>query len=716
MVRFGISTLRSRLLLLLLLALVPALVLILITAWEQRDMAALDAQDHALRVARLAAQAHERLVGDAAALLLGLARTPEVLAPSPQACSALFAQTLRRAGYRRLAAATPEGQVFCAGVLDPTSLEPVDGDPVIQAARQRREPAVSGYRAGRDGPGLTVAVPALDSAGTLRAVVFATLDLGWLARVDERAALPEGSVVLALQRAGTVLAQFPDGDRWAGQRLPDSALARALRRLDREGRARAAGADGLPRFFGYAALPGLPGGEPLWVAVGISRDAAYAGPNRVLLRNLFSLGLVAVLALGATALVAHLLIFRRLGVLLGAAERLSAGDLGARAALGGDDEIGALGQAFDGMAERLAGMVRAEQEARGSLAERVGELGLLNRLGELLQACLSVEEAYVVMQRMVPRFFQGEAGAVFVVSGSRTLLEAVATWGPGPGEARTVFTPEECWALRTGRPHLVEDTASGLLCPHLPGSPPRAYLCVPLVAQSEALGVLYIASGAGAGPAIPEARRRLAGAVGEHLALGLANVKLREVLRGQSIRDPLTGLFNRRYMEETLEREVRRARRAERAMAVLMLDVDRFKDVNDTYDHDAGDALLRALGQCLRENLRREDIACRYGGDEFVLVLAEAELEGAARRAEELRQQVKALRVSDRGRLLPAVSISAGLAACPRHGTTGEALLRAADQALLAAKRGGRDRLVVAPDAPSEAAPPPRRAGPDLRG
>jgi diguanylate cyclase (GGDEF)-like protein len=295
--------------------------------------------------------------------------------------------------------------------------------------------------------------------------------------------------------------------------------------------------------------------------------------------------------------------------------------------------------------------------------------------------------------------FRGDAGAVFACSPSRNLIEAVARWGPTPQNTAGVFAIEECWALRSGRTHVVDDMRTGPLCTHLPTPPPGAYLCTPLVAQGDALGILYlgfVARGRLFPEPISEAKRRLVTTVAEHVALGLANVRLREVLRSQSIRDPLTGLFNRRYMEETLEREVRRAQRAGRPMAVLMLDLDHFKRVNDDFDHDAGDALLREIGAALLRNLRREDVACRFGGEEFVLVLPEASLADAERRAEELRSEIKRLRVSDKGRLLGPVTISIGLAAYPEHGLAGDALLHAADAALYRAKREGRDRVVIA--------------------
>jgi diguanylate cyclase (GGDEF)-like protein len=295
--------------------------------------------------------------------------------------------------------------------------------------------------------------------------------------------------------------------------------------------------------------------------------------------------------------------------------------------------------------------------------------------------------------------FPQDSGAVLALSPSGNTIEVMATWGPRPmGE--TVFARGRCWAIRNGQSHVVPDTRTGVLCGHLPAPSPAAYVCVPLVAQGETLGVLHVASPATSEPApsaAADARRPLIEAVAAQLALSLANVRLREVLRSQSIRDPLTGLFNRRYMEETLEREVRRAERARRPLTVLLLDIDEFKHQNDNFGHDAGDAVLRELGALLARCLRREDVACRYGGDEFVLVLPDASLDTARRRADEIREAVKGLRVASHGRRLGAVTVSIGLAALPDHGLDREALLAAADTALYRAKREGRDRVSALP-------------------
>src|SRR3989449_1743351 len=193
-----------------------------------------------------------------------------------------------------------------------------------------------------------------------------------------------------------------------------------------------------------------------------------------------------------------------------------------------------------------------------------------------------------------------------------------------------VFAPEECWALRRGQVHGVEDPARGLVCRHLGALRGVSYLCVRMMGQGEALGVLHVQSGGTSGEGqnhLTDAQQRLAVTAAGHIALALANLRLRETLRMQSIRDPLTGLFNRRYMEESLARELRRAARNQRRLGAIMLDLDRFKRFNDTFGHEAGDTLLRELGEFLRSRTRGEDIACRYGGEEFVVILPEASME-----------------------------------------------------------------------------------------
>jgi diguanylate cyclase (GGDEF)-like protein/PAS domain S-box-containing protein len=335
------------------------------------------------------------------------------------------------------------------------------------------------------------------------------------------------------------------------------------------------------------------------------------------------------------------------------------------------------------------------------LEQRNSEVLLLSEMGELLQTCLTVEEAYAVLAHALPRLFAAETGALYVRP-ERQDFVAIAEWG---APVSRTFTVDDCWALRRGRTHLVASPGGGPVCSHVGAQALTGYICVPVVAQSEVLGMLHVRATApdplslapetdqGAGE-LAESRRRLAATVAEHIALALSNLTLRETLRQQAIRDPLTNLFNRRYMEESLDRELSRAARRGSPLGVIMLDIDHFKPVNDTFGHAAGDTLLRAIGALLLAHTRAEDIACRYGGEEFTLILPDSSLEDTWRRAEQLRAAVKRVRVRHGGEPLDAITISAGVASYPQHGAVPEALLRAADLALYQAKAEGRDRVV----------------------
>jgi diguanylate cyclase (GGDEF)-like protein len=235
-----------------------------------------------------------------------------------------------------------------------------------------------------------------------------------------------------------------------------------------------------------------------------------------------------------------------------------------------------------------------------------------------------------------------------------------------------------------------------LLCQHLPAPLPTAYLCIPLSAQNETFGLLHLSEFSGAPGRLTEEKHQLAVTLAEHVSLAVANLKLRETLHSQSVRDPLTGLFNRRYMEESLDREVYRAKRSDRPLGIIMLDLDHFKEFNDTFGHEAGDVLLRELGSFLQRHIRRQDIACRYGGEEFTLILPEASLEVTRERAEQLLKRIEQLQVDYQGQVLGTLSVSAGVAALPDQGSNSEAVLRAADGALYQAKAQGRNRVSVA--------------------
>jgi diguanylate cyclase (GGDEF)-like protein/PAS domain S-box-containing protein len=325
----------------------------------------------------------------------------------------------------------------------------------------------------------------------------------------------------------------------------------------------------------------------------------------------------------------------------------------------------------------------------------------LTELVDIIQSSQTADEAYRVIGEILPAVLGAPSGTLSITSASRNVVESVASWGASISPESS-FPPDQCWALRRGKVHVVEDATSPLRCGHVAQVGVVSHICVPLAAQGETLGVLCLA-GAGAGREAPtgEALGRQAMVVGERLSLALGNLKLREILRWQSIRDPLTGLFNRRYMEESLERDLRRAARSGERVSFLMIDIDHFKRFNDTFGHQAGDTLLRSLGDLLQAQTRHEDVACRYGGEEFALILVGADAVSAAHRAEHLRERAAQLVVPYGDRILGRITLSVGLAEFPEHGSTAHDLVRAADRALYEAKAQGRDRLVTAEGQPA---------------
>jgi diguanylate cyclase (GGDEF)-like protein len=276
---------------------------------------------------------------------------------------------------------------------------------------------------------------------------------------------------------------------------------------------------------------------------------------------------------------------------------------------------------------------------------------------------------------------------------SRNLVELVARWGEPEGPVDP-FAPDECWALRRGRAHQSGEGRLEPPCEHGCQRGKGQSFCVPMMAHGESIGVFRISTLA---PGFNETERHLVHTIAERIGLALANLRLRDALRLLSVRDPLTGLFNRRYMEEASEREMRRSTRHQTPLGVVMIDIDHFKRFNDTYGHEAGDALLREFGTLVRAQTRREDIACRYGGEEFLLILPEADAVTTAQCAEKLRRAMEHLSVDVNGQAVGQVTASFGVAAFPEHSDSFTALVRIADKALYAAKSAGRNRVSVPP-------------------
>ena len=327
------------------------------------------------------------------------------------------------------------------------------------------------------------------------------------------------------------------------------------------------------------------------------------------------------------------------------------------------------------------------------LTKRSERATMLAKMGELLQNCASLEEVFAAALGFAPRIFPVVRGAMALLNASRNLGEVIGSWAECQLPVME-FEATECWALRTGHPHLVAAGDLTAPCAHAAGVK-HTYLCIPILAQGETLGILHLQATDDV-PQMNASELSFKTTFAAQVGLSIANIRLREALRTQSVRDALTGLYNRRYLEETLEREMRRAARAEQSLGILMIDLDHFKNFNDTYGHDAGDVVLRETGASLTKGIRAEDFVCRFGGEEFVVILPTADPETSRTRAERLRTKMRELTIMYQGKSLGMVTISVGVAAFPAHGTSPKELMAAADAALYEAKRGGRDKVVVA--------------------
>jgi diguanylate cyclase (GGDEF)-like protein len=347
---------------------------------------------------------------------------------------------------------------------------------------------------------------------------------------------------------------------------------------------------------------------------------------------------------------------------------------------------------------RAEGMKRRASEGELKLAlalakKRADEEAIFSGMTNFLQSCRNMDEAYDIIGRTVEKLLPETSGGIFLFNNSRNLVEKAGHWGD-LSDAETEFMAEHCWALRSGRIHVAHKDGLEPHCTHFKEKPRGGTVCIPMQAHGDTLG-LFIVS-AGERDSLTEHEHRIMRGISEQASLAVSNLRLQHRLLNQSIRDPLTGLFNRRYLEETMEREFARAERNGQPVAALVLDIDHFKKFNDTQGHDAGDAVLVAFARVLAKIARKEDVAARYGGEEFVVLLPGATAEMAEKRGNEICAATRAMKVALGKGVVGAVTVSIGVATFPEFGTKPDQLLTAADEALYDAKHNGRDQVRVA--------------------
>ncbi|XDA99274.1 diguanylate cyclase [Sulfitobacter sp. LCG007] len=324
----------------------------------------------------------------------------------------------------------------------------------------------------------------------------------------------------------------------------------------------------------------------------------------------------------------------------------------------------------------------------------VREVTLLGELNEWLQSSSSLEELFEMVSRYLAHILPESEGEIYIYSNSRDVLDGGASWNGAtvPPHIR----PGDCWGLRRGRHYHYGESEVNFACDHTDAGDTRPYFCFPILARGETVGLMHLRAKSEASTEEFMASRKLAQLCAEQISMAISNVRMRDELHDQSVRDPLTGLFNRRHLTEMLRRALDKAMREVSSVAVISVDIDHFKKFNDTYGHDAGDMVLRAVSQTLARIVDGDELACRMGGEELLVLLPGANLDDASVRAEAIRQAIEAVSVHYGEKTLPSITVSIGVAACPEHGQSPQDLIRAADDALYRAKDGGRNRVEVA--------------------
>lgn len=355
------------------------------------------------------------------------------------------------------------------------------------------------------------------------------------------------------------------------------------------------------------------------------------------------------------------------------------------------DEIGDMAQAIRIFRENGLERQRLEQERDADRTMR----DLLSRVTQRLQGCANTDDLVDVVRRFTPEIAPDYPGRLYIQDSRRNAMTQACEW-LSPAQSRAEFPPSACWALRRGQTHRPAGEMIDIPCEHLGEvTASLSTICIPLAAQGESIGLLYFEEPAEGTTERRDRTRTYLDMLAENIGLALANLRLRDVLRDMAMADALTGLPNRRQFDAMLDALVAEAEREHSPLACLMVDIDHFKRFNDSYGHDGGDAVLRAVGAVLNDSLRESGHAFRLGGEEFVVLMPGFALDQALGRAMQIQRRIQDLRVEHHGRELGQITASFGLAAYPDHGRA-DRLLQTADAALLRAKAEGRDRILVA--------------------
>jgi diguanylate cyclase (GGDEF)-like protein len=255
--------------------------------------------------------------------------------------------------------------------------------------------------------------------------------------------------------------------------------------------------------------------------------------------------------------------------------------------------------------------------------------------------------------------------------------------------SKEIFSQSECWALRRGKFNLLSSGKSGLVCSHLIQPVSGTHLCVPLFGQGEVVGILHIYALENISPE----DQQISEIIARTLGFALNNLSIKQRLTHENLRDGMTQLFNQSYMETITEQRLAEAERSGEPLSVIFLDIDNFKSYNSRYGHVTANIVIQELAKLLLKSIRSFDIPCRWGGEEFVIVMPNMTLEVLRKRVEQLRVDVEQMQLRDGDQILQGITASFGIAVS-ESGITVKDFLNRANQAMLEAKRTGKNRVM----------------------
>jgi len=697
--------LRVRLLLLVLTALVPMLVLVLMAGLEARHADGRRAQEQAMQLVRQIAREQEQSINESRQFLTTLAQLPALLVRDAVACNRFMANARKQyPRYANLGALTPDGEVFCSALPFTPGTRGTNNTWFRRALASRDFVSSDYHIGGITGRAvLTVAQVALDTAGAARAVAFASIDLEWLNRLVAEAQLPADSVLTVIDRQGRVVVRSPDPEFWIGESIPDSAFAKVVQTQQQEGMSDAFGLDEVERLYAYRQIGPMPD-VSTYVIVGIPKKVAYAEAERILLRNLIGLGLATLLAAAAAWWGGGPFLLRRIQALVRSTQRLASGDLSVRTGMPTwPDEIGRLAQAFDGMAENMQWRQAEYERSRATLQESIATVKLLQKVAVAANEAQTIEAALQACLDYVCEYTGWPIGHVRLIIDAYGKLVPTDVWHLEHLERFSVFRQV------TQRVPTVK--VRGLSGRVLSGKKPvwirdvtqdenfyrtqlaldigvKAAVGFPVLVRSDVVAVLEFFADRVVDP--DEKLLEVLGNVGTQLGRVIERKRSEERMAHLIHHDALTELPNRILFHDRLQQAMVNAQRRERLVGVAFLDLDEFKNINDSLGHDAGDELLKLVAVRLRAAVREGDTVARLGGDEFTLIFVDmAHVDDIARTARKILDLfTQSFLVQGRELFITA---SLGITIYPLDDNTISELLKNADIAMYRAKGQGKN-------------------------